>query len=93
MTCDGGPGIAARMIRFRLGTRGSPLALVQAGLVRDALAAGHGWRPDEIAVVEGGRVVERGTHDDLLAAGTRYAALYRTQYADAERLVGGAPAA
>jgi ATP-binding cassette, subfamily B, bacterial len=37
---------------------------------------------DEIAVVEGGRVAERGTHDDLLGAGGRYAALYRTQFAD-----------
>jgi ABC-type multidrug transport system fused ATPase/permease subunit len=36
---------------------------------------------DEIAVVEGGRVVERGTHDELLGAGGRYAALYRTQFA------------
>jgi ATP-binding cassette subfamily B protein len=32
---------------------------------------------DEIFVVEGGRVVERGRHDDLIAAGGRYAALYR----------------
>ena len=37
---------------------------------------------DEIAVVEAGRVVERGTHDDLLDAGGRYAALYRTQFAE-----------
>ena len=37
---------------------------------------------DEIAVVEAGRVVERGTHDELLAAGGRYAALYRTQFAE-----------
>jgi ABC-type multidrug transport system ATPase subunit len=37
---------------------------------------------DEIAVVEEGRVVERGTHDDLLDAGGRYAALYRTQFAE-----------
>jgi len=36
---------------------------------------------DEIAVIEDGRVVERGTHDALLAAGGRYAALYRTQFA------------
>jgi hypothetical protein len=31
-------------------------------------------------VVEAGRVVERGTHDDLLALGGRYASLYRTQF-------------
>jgi ATP-binding cassette subfamily B protein len=32
---------------------------------------------DEIFVVEGGRIVERGRHDELMAAGRRYAALYR----------------
>lgn len=37
---------------------------------------------DAILVVEGGRVVERGTHEELLAAGGRYAELYRTQFAD-----------
>lgn len=36
---------------------------------------------DLILVVEGGRIVERGRHDDLLAAGGRYAELYRTQIA------------
>ena len=36
---------------------------------------------DLILVVEGGRIVERGTHDALLAAGGRYAELYRTQFA------------
>lgn len=35
---------------------------------------------DLILVVEEGRVVERGTHTDLLAAGGRYAELYRTQF-------------
>ncbi|WP_370269453.1 ABC transporter ATP-binding protein [Streptomyces sp. V4I8] len=35
---------------------------------------------DQILVVEGGRIVERGTHDALLAAGGRYAELYRTQF-------------
>ncbi|MBA3415668.1 MAG: ABC transporter ATP-binding protein [Chloroflexia bacterium] len=35
---------------------------------------------DLILVVEGGRIVERGTHDDLLAEGGRYAELYRTQF-------------
>lgn len=36
---------------LRLGTRGSPLALVQANLVRDALLAAHGWAPDAIEIV------------------------------------------
>jgi ABC-type multidrug transport system fused ATPase/permease subunit len=35
---------------------------------------------DEILVIEDGRVVERGTHTDLLAAGGRYEELYRTQF-------------
>lgn len=36
---------------------------------------------DLILVVEEGRVVERGTHTELLAAGGRYEELYRTQFA------------
>ncbi|MEV6160988.1 ABC transporter ATP-binding protein [Streptomyces sp. NPDC052052] len=36
---------------------------------------------DLILVVEGGRIVERGTHDELVAAGGRYEELYRTQFA------------
>ena len=35
---------------------------------------------DQILVIEAGRVVERGTHPDLLAAGGRYTQLYRTQF-------------
>jgi ATP-binding cassette, subfamily B, bacterial len=38
---------------------------------------------DAILVVEDGRVVERGTHTELLAAEGRYAELYRTQFAEA----------
>ena len=38
---------------------------------------------DEIVVVEDGRVVERGTHPDLLERDGRYAQLYRTQFAHA----------
>ena len=38
---------------------------------------------DEILVIEAGRIAERGTHDELLAAGGRYEELYRTQFADA----------
>ncbi|GAA3520264.1 ABC transporter ATP-binding protein [Nocardioides daeguensis] len=37
---------------------------------------------DLIAVVEDGRIVERGTHAALLAAGGRYEELYRTQFAE-----------
>jgi ATP-binding cassette subfamily B protein len=40
---------------------------------------------DQILVVESGRIVERGTHHQLLAAGGRYSELYRTQFeADVE---------
>jgi len=39
------------MTHFRLGTRGSPLALVQAHLVRDTVAAAHGRRHDDIEIV------------------------------------------
>ncbi|MGN6279316.1 MAG: hydroxymethylbilane synthase [Sphingomonas sp.] len=50
-------------IRFRLGSRGSPLALVQARMTRDALAAAHGWAVDEIEIVTirttGDRVQDR----------------------------------
>ena len=35
---------------------------------------------DLILVVEDGRIVERGTHPELLARGGRYAELYRTQF-------------
>src|SRR5690606_7631999 len=36
---------------------------------------------DHILVVDDGRIVERGTHDELLAAGGHYAGLYVTQFA------------
>lgn len=48
---------------LRLGTRGSPLALVQANLVRDALLAAHGWAADAVEIVPirttGDRVQDR----------------------------------
>jgi subfamily B ATP-binding cassette protein MsbA len=37
-------------------------------------------RADQILVVEGGRIVERGTHTSLYAAGGRYRDLYDKQY-------------
>jgi ATP-binding cassette subfamily B protein len=36
---------------------------------------------DVILMMEGGRIVERGSHHDLLAAKGRYAALYESQFA------------
>ncbi|GAT66721.1 ABC transporter ATP-binding protein [Planomonospora sp. ID91781] len=44
---------------------------------------------DLILVVEDGRIVERGTHAELLAAGGRYEELYRTQF-DEPSAVGAA---
>ncbi|TDQ46911.1 ATP-binding cassette subfamily B protein [Actinorugispora endophytica] len=40
---------------------------------------------DLILVLEDGRVLERGTHDELLARGGLYTALYRTQFAPQAR--------
>lgn len=37
---------------------------------------------DQILVVDAGQVVERGTHEELLAAGGLYASLYATQFAE-----------
>jgi hydroxymethylbilane synthase len=51
------------MTRFRIGSRGSPLALVQAHMVRDALIAAHRWAADDVAIVTvkttGDRVQDR----------------------------------
>jgi ATP-binding cassette, subfamily B, bacterial len=39
---------------------------------------------DQILVVDAGRIVERGHHDELIAAGGVYAELYRTQFSHPE---------
>ncbi|MBW0119347.1 ABC transporter ATP-binding protein, partial [Pseudonocardia abyssalis] len=60
-------------------------ALVEALSGRTAIVIAHRLstvrRADTIAVVEHGRVVESGSHDELIAAGGRYAVLHRTQFA------------
>jgi ATP-binding cassette subfamily B protein len=66
-------------------------AAVQAALAdalagRTALVIAHRLSTirdaDAILVVEAGRVIERGTHAELLSAGGRYAQLYWTQFED-----------
>src|SRR6202046_1320295 len=39
---------------------------------------------DQILVIDAGQIRERGTHQDLIAAGGLYAELYRTQFAQQE---------
>ncbi|WP_208812452.1 ABC transporter ATP-binding protein [Micromonospora echinofusca] len=39
---------------------------------------------DQILVLDGGRIVERGRHEELVAVGGLYAELYRTQFAVAD---------
>ncbi len=59
-------------------------ALDNALLGRTAVVIAHRLstirRADLIAVVDGGRIVETGTHQELLEADTAYASLYRTQF-------------
>ena len=71
-------------------------ALAEALAGRTAIVIAHRLSTvraaDAIAVVEAGRVVERGTHGELLGRGGRYADLYHTQFRPgAEKDASGTP--
>jgi len=61
-------------------------ALASALIGRTSIVIAHRLstvrQADVILVVEEGRIVERGTHDELLARGRLYATLYATQFTD-----------
>jgi len=67
------------------------LALTEALSSRTALVIAHRLSTvraaDMILVVEDGRIVERGTHDQLLARRGRYAELYETQFGNQDEAV------
>jgi ATP-binding cassette, subfamily B, bacterial len=48
---------------------------------------------DQILVIDDGTVTERGTHDELLAAGGLYTELYHTQFASQEATIAAPPIA
>ena len=64
-----------RALRETLSGRTSLVIAHRLSTVREA---------DELLVIDGGRVVERGSHASLLADNGLYAELYRTQFADQE---------
>jgi ATP-binding cassette, subfamily B, bacterial len=64
-------GAIQRALAIALSGRTSLVIAHRLSTVREA---------DQILVIEEGRIVERGKHDDLLATGGLYAELYRTQF-------------
>ncbi len=69
-----------RALRETLAGRTSLVIAHRLSTVREA---------DELLVIDGGRIIERGTHASLLADNGLYAELYRTQFADQEEETAG----
>ena len=67
-----------RALKTALAGRTSLVIAHRLSTIRDA---------DQILVVDAGRVTERGSHEELLAADGLYAELYHTQFAAQERSV------
>ena len=105
--CSRRPGSSCSTKRPRTSTRSrrsrcsgrSPTALEGRTSIVIAHRLSTMRHADSILVVDGGRIVEQGTHDELLAAGGLYADLYETQFkrqaveangAEADRLEVGA---
>jgi ATP-binding cassette, subfamily B, bacterial len=64
-----------RALKTALSGRTSLVIAHRLSTIRDA---------DQILVIDDGRIRQRGTHEELLAAGGLYAELYRTQFASQE---------
>jgi ATP-binding cassette, subfamily B, bacterial len=65
-------GAVQRALKSALSGRTSLVIAHRLSTIREA---------DQILVVDGGRIIEHGTHAELLAAGGLYADLYHTQFA------------
>ena len=72
---DEGPGIAEGRLDDAAATTEAPLVLVTHHLEEIPPAF------DRVVLLDEGRIVERGTHDELVLAEGLYAELYRTQFA------------
>jgi ATP-binding cassette, subfamily B, bacterial len=64
-----------RALKTALSGRTSLVIAHRLSTIRDA---------DQILVIDGGQIVQRGRHEELLASGGLYAELYRTQFAGQE---------